>query len=273
MYHALRMSLDYNETFAEFYDYLPLYAERQDVAFYVEEAQRAAADAAADATTVLELGCGSGRILIPTAAAGVRIVGLDLSPAMLARCRAKLEAQPAEVRARARLVEGSMTDFRFAEQFQLITTPFRAFQHLLTVSEQLACLACVREHLAPRGRLILDMFHVNPAAMHDPEWMKERDDSPPATLPDGRRFRRTARIAAFHRSQQMNEVEFACYVTHPDGREERITQRFPFRYFFRYEVEHLLARAGFRAVAVYGDFGRSAFADDSTEMITIAEPA
>lgn len=262
---------EYNETFAELYDFLPLYTERKDVDFYIEEAQRAAAHAAPGVTPVLELGCGSGRILVPTAAAGVRIVGLDLSPAMLARCRAKLAAQPAEVRARARLVEGSMTDFHFHEKFQLITTPFRAFQHLIAVEDQLACLARVREHLAPGGRLILDMFHVNPAGMYDPEWMKEREDGPPATLPDGRRFRRTHRIVAFHRATQCNEVEFACYLTHPDGREERITQSFPFRYFFRYEVEHMLARAGLRTAAVYGDFARSPFADESAEMITIAE--
>jgi SAM-dependent methyltransferase len=273
MYHALRMNAEYNETFAELYDFLPLYAGRQDVGFYLEEAQRAAARAAPGVTPVLELGCGSGRILVPTAAAGVRIVGLDLSPAMLARCRAKLEAQPAEVRARARLHEGSMTNFHFAEKFQLITTPFRAFQHLIEVSDQLECLACVREHLAPGGRLILDMFHVMPQGMYDPAWMQERDDGPPVTLPDGRRFRRTHRIAAFHRATHCNEVEFACYLTHPDGREERITQSFPFRYFFRYEVEHLLVRAGFRVEAVYGDFARTPFGDESPEMITVAEIA
>jgi SAM-dependent methyltransferase len=200
-------------------------------------------------------------------------MGLDLSPAMLARGRRKLEAQPEEVRARARLVEGSMTDFHFAEKFQLITTPFRSFQHLLTVDEQLACLRCMREHLAPGGRLIVDMFHFNPASLCDPAWTVERDDSPPVTLPGGRRFRRTHRIVAIHRAEQYNEVEFACYVTHPDGREERFTQRFPFRYFFRYEVEHLLARAGFRVLDVYGDFDRRLFSDDSPEMITLAECA
>jgi SAM-dependent methyltransferase len=265
------VALDYNDAFAEFYDYLPLYAERQDVAFYVAEAQRAAKAAGSGVSPVLELGCGSGRILIPTAAAGVRIVGLDLSPAMLARCRQKLEVQPEEVRASTRLVQSSMTDFHFAEKFQLITTPFRSFQHLLTVEEQLACLRCAYEHLAPDGRLIVDMFHFNPVSLCDPAWTVERDDSPTVTLPGGRRFRRTHRIVAFHRAEQCNEVEFACYVTHPDGREERLTQRFPFRYFFRYEVEHLLARSGFRVVDVYGDFDRSPFTDDSPEMITVAE--
>ena len=115
------------------------------------------------------------------------------------------------------------------------------------------------------------MFQVNPAGLGDPEWMREREDTPETKLPDGRSFRRTARITSFHRAEQVNDVEFAVYVTHPDGRTERHTQTFPFRYFFSKEVEHLLARAGFRVAAVYGDFTRSPLANDSAEMLTLAE--
>jgi len=65
---------------AEFYDFDPIYAVRPDVEFYVDLARSAGG-------TVLELGCGTGRILIPTAAAGCEIVGLDISEYMLAKCR------------------------------------------------------------------------------------------------------------------------------------------------------------------------------------------
>jgi hypothetical protein len=164
-----------------------------------------------------------------------------------------------------------MTDFDLSEKFALVTTPFRAFQHLISIDDQLACLRCVHRHLAPGGRLILDMFQVNPSGLGDLEWMREREDTPETKLPDGRSFRRTARITAFHRAEQMNEVEFAVYVKHPGGRTERHTQTFPFRYFFPKEVEHLLARAGFRIVTVYGDFNRSPLANDSPDMLTIAE--
>jgi SAM-dependent methyltransferase len=258
-----RTQHEYSALFAEFYDYTPLYQTRADIAFYVEEARRAG--------SVLELGCGSGRILVPTAAAGVPITGLDLSEAMLARCRERLAAQPPEVCARVRLVHGSMTNFELAAKFALVTTPFRAFQHLVSIEDQLACLRAVHRHLAPGGRLILDMFQVNPAALDDPEWMREREDTPTTRLPDGRSFRRTARIAAFHRAEQVNDVEFAVYVTYPDGRTERHTEWFPMRYFFPKEVEHLLARAGFRVVTVYGDFQRSPLANDSPDMLTVAE--
>lgn len=261
---ATKSEHPYERGLAEYYDHVPLYANRADVGFYVDAAREAKGK-------VLELGCGTGRILIPTAAAGCTVVGLDLSEAMLGKCREKLERQAVEVRQRVRLVQGNMADFGLGEKFRLVTTPFRGFQHLLRVEEQLSCLRAAHRHLESGGRLVFDIFHVLPEAMHDPEWTKEREDTPETQLPDGRRFRRTHRITAFHRAEQYNEVEFAIYVTHPDGRTERLTDRFAFRYFFRYEVEHLLARTGFRLASLYGNFDRSTFANDSPEMIFVAE--
>lgn len=256
----------YERVLAEYYDHVPLYEGRADVDFYVSVARAASGK-------ILELGCGTGRILIPTAEVGCSIVGLDLSEAMLGKCRAKLAQQPADVQKRVRLVHGNMATFDLGEKFRLVTIPFRGFQHLLRVEEQLGCLREIQRHLEPDGRLVFDMFHVMPQGMYDPEWMKEREDTPETRLPDGRRFRRTNRITAFHRAEQYNEVEFAVYVTHPDGRTERLTDRFAFRYFFRFEVEHLLARAGFRPASLYGNFDRSPFVDDSSEMIFVAEKA
>ena len=185
----------YERALAEYYDHVPLYADRADVEFYAGLARAASGK-------VLELGCGTGRILIPTAAAGCTIVGLDLSEAMLEKCRAKLAQQPAEVQQRVRLVQGNMAAFDLAEKFSLATIPFRGFQHLLRVEEQLACLREIQRHLQPAGRLVFDMFHVLPQGMYDPEWTKEREDTPETQLADGRRFRRTNRITAFHRAEQ-----------------------------------------------------------------------
>lgn len=257
-------SYDAYEAIAEFYDAVPLYQKRADVEFYVAEARAATG-------LVLELGCGAGRILIPAARAGAEITGLDLSEKMLERCRAKLAAEPVGVIERTGLVRSSMVNFSLGREFSLILIPFRPFQHLLEVSDQLECLDRVRRHLEPGGRLIVDFFQVNPAAMHDPAWQDEREDTPETLLPDGRRIRRTTRIAAFHRERQVNDIEMFWYVQHPGGREERIVWRTPLRYFFRYEVEHLLARAGLRLTALYGNFDRSPLAGDSPEMIFVAE--
>ena len=257
---------DYDSTsaVAELYDAVPLYANRADIEFYVAEARAAAG-------LVLELGCGTGRVLIPAARAGAEITGLDLSEKMLERCRTKLAAEPVGVIERVGLVHSSMVNFSLGREFSLIIIPFRPFQHLIEVSDQIECLDAVRRHLSPGGRLIVDFFQVNPAAMHDTSWQQEKEDTPETLLPDGRRIRRTFRIAEFHRERQVNDVEMFWYVKHPDDRKERITWRTPLRYFFRYEVEHLLARAGLRMSALYGDFDRSSLAGDSPEMIFVAE--
>ena len=213
---------DRNPLFAELYDHTPIYAARADVAFYVDCARQANGK-------TLELGCGTGRILIPTAAAGCEIVGLDASGFMLARCRTKLERQPTEVQKRSRLVQANMTDFNLDESFNLITIPFRGFQHLLRTEEQLSCLGTAHRHLARGGRLILDAFHPNPRYLHDPEYLEEREEFGETPLPDGRRFRRAWRIAAYRRAEQINEIEFIYYLTHADGSKERIVEPFPLR--------------------------------------------
>jgi SAM-dependent methyltransferase len=251
---------------AEFYDATLVYQERKDIDFYVAEAR-------ASGGPVLELGCGTGRVLLPTARAGIQITGLDASANMLARCRAKLDAEPAAVRARASLVQGDLAAFELGRQFALITLPFRPFQHLLTVEQQLGCLRSARSHLAPRGRLIFDVFHVEPSSVYDKAWMEEKEDAPATRLADGRIVRRTVRIAAFHRAAQINDVEFCWYVTHTNGRREEIHWRTPLRYSYRFELEHLLARAGLNLVALYGDVNRAPYGDDSPDMIFVSERA
>src|SRR5260370_351410 len=88
---------------------------------------------------------------------------------------------------------------------------------------------------------------------------------------DGRQVRISERVAAFHRAEQINDVEMIYSVVHPGGRKERLVFAWPLRYFFRYEVEHLLARCGFRVTALYGNFDRTAIRDDSPELIFVAE--
>jgi SAM-dependent methyltransferase len=249
--------------FAELYD--PAYGNRrQDVDFFVDYSKRANG-------RTPELGCGTGRVLIPTAIAGCEITGLDLSPYMLKICREKLNKQPGEVSDRVKLVQGDMTSFDTGETYSLVTVPFRPFQHLIYVEEQKACLECIHRHLTPDGLFILDTFHPYPPRLvYSEKYTAEVEDLPETQLPDSRKLRRTSRTTAFHREQQYNEYELIYYISHPDGSTERLMQSFPFRYFFRYEVEHLLELCGFRVVELFGNFDKSAFSSDSPEMLFIA---
>ena len=144
---------EYTGPEADFYDSCFAGLEG-DTQFYVEEAQKAG-------SPVLELGCGTGRILLPIAKAGITIVGLDRAPAMLAILRQKLTKLSPEVQGRVALVEGDMRDFEREERFPLVIIPYRAFLHLLTAKAQRQALTCIREHLTDDGRLIFNVFDPN----------------------------------------------------------------------------------------------------------------
>ncbi len=236
-----------------------------DVSFFVDYSVKA------DGRT-LELGCGTGRVLIPTAAAGCEITGFDLSPYMLEKCRDKLSGESTKTKQRVRLVQGNMTALSTGETYKLITIPFRPFQHLVSIEEQKGCLESAYRHLDSGGLLILDVFRPYFSRLEpSPVNMEEREDAPETTLPDGRKLRRTSRIAAFHPEHQYNDIELNYHITHPDGKTERLVQSFPMRYFFRYEMEHLLGLCGFRIVDLFGDFDSSEFTADSPEMIFVAK--
>src|SRR5262249_30840191 len=108
---------------ADFYDYVEAYRTRPDVGYFVDVVRETDG-------LVLELGCGTGRVLIPTARAGIEIVGLDRSPQMLAVCGRKLQEEPAGIQSRVQLRQGDMRQFELSRQFRLVTIPFHPFQHL-----------------------------------------------------------------------------------------------------------------------------------------------
>lgn len=124
-----------------------------DVEFYLDSARRFGGP-------ILELGTGTGRVLIPLADAGHEVVGVDLSRPMLDRAAAKLRERP-EPTSRVRLVEGDMTSFDLDQQFALALVPARSFQHVVTPEGQRLALNCIRRHLLPGGHLILDLFDPN----------------------------------------------------------------------------------------------------------------
>jgi SAM-dependent methyltransferase len=121
----------------------------EDVSFYVEEAKRAG-------SPVVELAVGTGRIAIPTAAEGIRVIGVDSSPAMLEVCRERAEL--AGVASLLDLRLGDLLEPPVEERVQLVTCPFRSYLHLLDDEERLRAFGAARELLVPGGRLVFDVF-------------------------------------------------------------------------------------------------------------------
>jgi SAM-dependent methyltransferase len=248
---------------AYLYDHVGIYHNRPDVGFFVDAARESGGP-------VLEIGSGTGRVLIPTARAGIDITGLDASPSMLAVCRERLADEPDAVKARVTLVQGDMRSFDLGVKFSLITIPFRPFQHLTTVTDQLAALSAMHRHLVPGGRLILDLFNPSIEALAEPAG-KESAPEDEFTVPDGRRVTRRFKILARDRASQVNDIELIYDVVHPDGRTERLLHAFQMRYLFRFEAEHLLVRAGFDVEHLYAGYDKSPFgSSDPGELIFVA---
>jgi SAM-dependent methyltransferase len=238
--------------YAEFYDHFEAYRSRPDVPFFVEAARESGG-------LVLEVGCGTGRVLIPTARAGVTIDGLDHSSSMLALCRASLAREAPEVQGRVRLHQGDMREPPVDGPYALITIPFRTSLHLLNVEDQLRTLAALRERLRPGGRLILDVFNPSLPLLADERVLREPVVEHAFTMPDGRRVVCSWLVVARDYATQVQEIEFTFHATAPDGRVDVQQERLSLRYLFRYEADHLLERSGFRVDAVYGDYERGPF--------------
>jgi len=252
---------------AEFYDYVVPYRERQDIAFWVDLAKDSGGP-------VLELGCGTGRVLVPVARASVEITGLDLSGRMLDVCRMHLAQEPDEVQSRVQLVQADMAHFNLGGQFKLVTAPFRSFQHLLEVEEQLSCLACAHRHLSSGGRLVMDVFNPSMERLVEERYLQEFGEEPEFLMPDGRKVVRRHRLVSRDYFSQKVEGDIIYNITHADGRKERQLQRFQMRYLFRFELEHLLARSGFSVEQVFADFKRSPYGSQYPgDLVFVAQKA
>ena len=244
----------YTELLARSYDdlYRALRDPAGDVAFYVGLAREIGGP-------VLELGCGTGRVLLPIADTGVACVGLDASPAMLDVLRAKRPPPNVE------LVEGRMETFALGDaRFRLAISPFRALQHLLDVDSQLAALANVRRHLAPGGTFAFDVFDpkLDRIAVAD-----EAEHLAATFTHDGQQIRRWDAVRRDLTTQVMR-VKFRFEA---DGVDLGATE-VSLRWFYRYELQHLLARAGFTDVTVYGGYDRRPWRAEGETVVVARAP-
>ena len=221
---------------------------------------------------VLELGTGTGRAAIPLARAGFDVWGIDSSEAMLDRARGK--AGDGE---NPHFISGDMRDFHLDHTFDLIFAGLGAFHHLLTSNDQLACLRCVAEHLAPNGLFVCDLrplLHEDWEAGESAPLLHEWTRSHPRTGETVTKLRSVRADTALQikRTTLIYDISSADGAVRrvADGGMRRITAEVDLRFTTRYEMEGLLQRAGLTLDGIYGDFDLSPYDNDSEYMITVA---
>lgn len=236
----------------------------EDIPFYVSLAKETGGPA-------LEVAVGTGRVAIPIAREGVPVFGVDNTPEMLGVLRGKLEAEPGLT---VTVCEADMRDFDLTEHgpFGLIYCPGRVFLHMLEVTDQLAALANFRRHLRDDGLFAgnvffprVDLIDKGQSRVRAWEWSHEYEDpdSGQRTISTfmARHDSRTQRVSVLMRCDSLDE---AGRVTGAEVRDVTLTWIWP------RELEHLLHRAGFELVDLYGDFERTPFEEGGDEMVWLA---
>lgn len=210
---------------------------------------------------ILELGCGTGRVAIPLAQDGHEVVGLDRSPAMLARAERHARRDSVSLR----LVEGDMRSFSFSEAFALIAIPFNTFL-MLTPDERRSCLARVREHLASSGLLAVDCFQP------DPEHIVGRDGGVREewTRRDGESGRDVTKFSSARANVDQIDLHWWFEEVDEEGHVTRWQRATTMHYLYRREAELLLADAGFELDALHGDYDGSPAGGTSPKLLIVA---
>ena len=237
-----------------------------DIPFYIDLARR-------QGPRVLEVACGSGRVLLPLVRAGFEVTGVDVSPHMLALARDKLDALDAEANApgRGELVRADMRDLALEfRDFDLAIIAVKSFAYLAERDDQLRCLAAIFRHLRPGGVLAIDLMHPRPEWVSAPRGSM-RDDLLQSVAERGFTLSRVESVVSTDLARQVRVIRSIYEVIDERGAvtEKRFVE-WPYRWIYRFEAEHLLERAGFEVEALYGGYQREAFTAESAAMVFVA---
>jgi len=254
--------IDAYKLLAEYYD--DVYAVRRlvDLPFYSVLAKRIGGP-------VLEVACGTGRVLLPIAREGIEIHGVDNSPAMLNVLRKHLQSEAEEVRKRVSISGGDMRTFRLGKKYRLVIIPFRPMQHMHTLEDQIEALKTAALHLEEDGVLAFDVFYPRFDAslssigeeMLEMEWPLQSD--PTKTV------RRYFRKDSVDKINQSFSGTFIFRTYQGDWLLQEEAEPLNMSYYTYPHLRALFLLAGLESVEEYGSFAQMPLNNDSTEMIFV----
>jgi SAM-dependent methyltransferase len=217
---------------------------------------------------VLELGCGSGRLLLALSGSGFRITGIDRSQAMLDLAARAVRRRGLETSIALHRAEMAEADLVPGGPFGVVFVALNGLMHLSEARDQRRVLQSARNALDPRGLLLVDVLNPTPEALrsfdhslvHEGTW----------ALEDGTRVDKFATRRVSPASQTI-QTDLWYDLTAPDGRLRRVATSFPMRYVHAAELELMLELAGFREWQLYGSYELDPFGDQSERLLVAAE--
>jgi ubiquinone/menaquinone biosynthesis C-methylase UbiE len=239
----------YNE-FAELYDELSM-GLKGELEFYLKEAKKAKGP-------VLEVACGTGRILLPLLEAGVDIEGFDISEKMLSVLKKKAKQKGM----RANVKKSDMRNFKSRKKYDLIIVPYRSFLHVEKTEDQIKTLKNFKRHLKKGGRLILNFFYPDFNFMAK---MNGKLSKKQKVMIKGKMFT-IQDVPNFEPINQLNRVDW--FLKDEKGKKKKIL-KIHLCYIYKKEFELLLRLAGFTIWKVYGGFKKEKLTKSKQEMVWI----
>ena len=241
--------------FARFYDLIyHKVRDGVDNSFYLEKIKNSGGK-------ILEVGTGTGRLLIEALEKGADIYGIDISPAMLEILKAKLTGGQL-----SRISLQNIVDFKSDITYDLIIAPFRVFMHLIGKEDQLNALNNVYKNLNPGGQFIFDLFVPDLKPLIN--GLKNAVDFEGEYEPG----KRVKRIVSTKPDLINQIINITFRLEWNDDKSDYIKEwQTPLRFFFRFELEHLIERSQFKNYKISGDFMGNDLNPDSKEFIIICQ--
>ncbi|MEM0449929.1 MAG: class I SAM-dependent methyltransferase [Methanomassiliicoccales archaeon] len=251
-----RNELDEYHVMAKYYDVW--YEDfTEDIEFYRTLAERTGGP-------ILELMCGTGRVMIPLADAGFEITGVDRSSAMLDRLSAKVELIGGRVERNIEVVEGDVRSFRLEKRYRLAIVPFNSFLHLIEKKDQVDALRNISRHLLDGGVLALSVF--NPQFNRPENLVRHRGTKVTSKGEIISKFE----AQTFDLSHMTTTVHFFYDISRQDKEMRRVTTSMTLKLMTHQNMLELLDECGFAVEATYGDYAFSPFRKNSELMAFVA---
>lgn len=259
------MHLDIRAEAARYYDLQPPPFDGKDIPFYASLVPSAEA-------TVLELGCGTGRVLVPLASHCAAIHGVDSSESMLAICREKLARQKIGPD-RAFIEKADICKLNLGRTFDLITAPFRVFQNLETDEQVDGFFETVHQHLAPGGSCVLNVFqpYADEAALRQ-RWNSQGKDSVAWEQAAG-----NGKVIGYERISRVHSHKLIIYPAltyryfEGDELKDEAVLNIAMRCYYPTEFEKLIAGHGFGALNKWGGYNGEAYGNGPELVIQFIE--